>query len=59
MSVHLRVLAMAGLVDSERTGRQIIYTAHAAIVEDVLASLAERLPTTPKPRRRLSIKASS
>ena len=43
MSVHFRMLLMAGLVSSERRSRQIIYTANTAVVAEALAELGSQL----------------
>lgn len=43
MSVHLRVLAMAKLVASERRSKQIVYSADVATIDDALAELSRQL----------------
>lgn len=43
MSVHFRMLTMAGLVTSERRSRQIIYSANTDVLAEALAELQTRV----------------
>jgi DNA-binding transcriptional ArsR family regulator len=41
MSSHLKVLALAGLVDSRRDGRSIVYSANFGTIRDLVLFLME------------------
>ena len=43
MSVHFRMMTMAGLVTSERKSRQIIYSANTDVLAEALTELSRRL----------------
>ena len=56
MSAHFAVLQEAGLIESEKTGRTVLYRLKMSVLEDALLGFAQtlgwRVPAAPRADRR-------